>query len=136
LTIPIEIYDYTGPGYKPLLLRPAWQVALLNWDAKCDRSNLKEIEQHNNTDEVFVLLKGHAVLFVESEGEKLLAFDCQLNVIYNVPTGVWHTLLASKEATFLIVEERDTHINDTHVRPITSSELAEIDALLPDWVAQ
>jgi mannose-6-phosphate isomerase-like protein (cupin superfamily) len=136
LTIPIEIYDYTGPGYKPLLLRPSWQVALLNWDENCDRANLKEIEQHNNTDEVFVLLKGRAILFVESEGENLLAFNCQLGIIYNIPTGVWHTLLADKAATFLIVEERDTHLNDTHMRSITSDELAEIDAQLPDWVAR
>ena len=136
MTIPIEIYDFTGPGYKPLLLRPSWQVALLNWDEKCDRANLKEIEQHNRTDEVFILLKGLSVLFVESEGEKLLAFDCQQGVIYNVPTGVWHTLLADKDATFLIVEARDTHLNDTHVRPITSDELGAIDALLPDWAAR
>jgi mannose-6-phosphate isomerase-like protein (cupin superfamily) len=136
LTIPIEIYDYSGPGYKPLLLRPTWQVALLNWDEKFDRANLVEIAQHNLTDEVFVLLKGRAVLFVKSEGEELLAFDCQPGVIYNVPTGVWHTLLADKEATFLIVEERDTHLNDTHMRSLTNAELVTIDALLPEWVAR
>ena len=93
MDIPIEIYDYTGPGYKPLLLRPTWQVALLNWDEKCDRANLKWIEQHIRTDEVFVLLKGRSVLFVNPEGEELQAFDCQPGVIYNVPAGIWHTLL-------------------------------------------
>ena len=99
------------------------------------RANLKEIEQHNHTAEVFVLLKGRSVLFVEPEGERLLAFDCQPGVIYNVPAGVWHTLLADKEATFLIVEERDTHLNDTHVRPITRvGSPQEIDARLPEWV--
>lgn len=134
MAIPIEIYDYAGPGYKPLLLQPTWQVALLNWDEKYVRANMKEFEQHNFTAEVFVLLKGRSVLFVEPEGERLLACDCQPGVIYNVPAGVWHTLLADREATFLIVEERDTHLNDTHVRPITSAELQEIDAQLPEWV--
>ena len=35
-----------------------------------------------------------------------------------------------------IVEERDTHLNDTHVRPISSDELDAIDTLLPDWVSR
>jgi mannose-6-phosphate isomerase-like protein (cupin superfamily) len=135
LKIPIEIYDYAGPGYQPLLLRPTWQVALLNWDEKFERSNLREIEQHRNTDEVFVLLKGRAALFVEPEGEQVLAFDCQPGVIYNVPAGIWHTLLADRDATFLIVEERDTHLTDTHLRLITHDELQAIDAQLPAWVS-
>jgi len=134
LTIPIEIYDYTGPGYAPLLLRPSWQVALLNWDLSCERANLKEIERHNHTDEVFVLLKGHSVIFVKAEREQLVAFDCQQGMIYNVPTGIWHTLLADREATFLIVEKRDTHLNDTEIRPITAEELHAVDAQLPTWV--
>ncbi len=131
--VPIEIYDYNGPGYAPLLLEPGWQVALLNWEPACERANLKEIERHNQTDEVFVLLRGRSALFVKKEGGALRAFDCQPGVIYNVPAGVWHTLVADHEATFLIVENRDTHLYDTEVRPITAAELAEVDAALPDW---
>lgn len=131
--IPIEIYTYYGQGYQPLLLEPAWQVALLNWEPSCERANLKEIERHNRTDEVFVLLKGRAALFVKEEGGSLRAFDCQPGVIYNVPAGIWHTLVADREAAFLIVENRDTHLNDTEMRPITEAELEELDAGLPAW---
>lgn len=133
MPVPIEIYAYNGPGYQPLLLEPNWQVALLNWEPICERANLKEIERHHYTDEVFVLLKGKAALFVKEEGGALNAFDCQPGVIYNVPAGIWHALVANRDATFLIVENRDTHIHDTDVRPITDVELQELDAALPKW---
>jgi hypothetical protein len=52
-------------------------------------------------------------------------------VVYNVPKGVWHNLVASRDVTFLIVENRDTHLSDTEIRPITADELSVLgDQLL------
>ena len=55
-------------------------------------------------------------------------------MVYNLPAGIWYTLVANQEATFLIVENRDTHLYDTEVRPISAVELTELDAALPEWV--
>jgi mannose-6-phosphate isomerase-like protein (cupin superfamily) len=126
----LESYEWDGLGYQPLLLQPNWMVSLLNWEPASERTNLKEIERHNHTDEVFVLLKGRSILFVQNDEEQLEAFDLKPGVIYNVPQGVWHNLLASREATLLIVENRDTHLYDTEIRPITSEELSQLDELL------
>jgi len=126
----LESYAWEGLGYQPLLLQPNWMVSLLNWEPAAERANLKEIERHNQSDEVFVLLKGRSVLFVRQDGERLQAFDLKPGVIYNVPQGVWHNLVASKETTFLIVENRDTHLYDTEIRQITLEELGQLDALL------
>lgn len=130
----VDIYEYNGLGYNPLLLTPNWQAAILNWDSSCDRKNLQQIERHNHTDEVFVLLRGRSVLFSRCEGEALHAYDLKPGVIYNVPKRVWHGLVADKDASFLIVEDVNTHLHDTEVRPITEDELAQLDAQLPDWV--
>lgn len=129
----LEIYRYTGEGYQPLVFTPQWMAALLNWEPKADRRNMTEIERHNRSDEVFVLLRGKATLFVLSEGEPLQAHDLEPGVIYNVPQGVWHNLIASRDSSFLIVENAGTHLEDTELRPITAEELAQVDAQLPPW---
>jgi mannose-6-phosphate isomerase-like protein (cupin superfamily) len=129
----VDIYEYDGLGYNPLLLTPNWQAAILNWDPSCERVNLQEIERHNHTDEVFVLLRGRAVLFSRRDGESLQACELKPGVIYNVPKRVWHGLVANKEASFLIVEDLNTHLHDTELRPITEEELAQLDAQLPKW---
>ncbi|MCK4815266.1 hypothetical protein KA005_05815 [bacterium] len=123
----LEIYRWEEQGYKPLVFSNDWQVALLNWEPLFDRGNLNEIERHNDTDEVFVLLRGWSVLFVKMEGGSLQAVDMDPGVVYNVPKGVWHNLVASRDVTFLIVENRDTHLSDTEIRPINADELEMLD---------
>jgi len=130
----VDIYRHEGLGYNPLLLTPNWQAAILNWDPSCDRANLNKIERHNHTDEVFVLLRGKSVLFSRQEDEALQAYDLEPGVIYNVPKRVWHGLVADKEASFLIVEDLNTHLHDTEVRQISTEELAQLDSQLPAWV--
>ena len=128
-----EIYDWEGVGFEPLVFTESWQAALLNWEPLFDRANLDEIERHNHTDEVFVLLGGQAVIFTRRESEPLRAVEMETGKIYNVPAGVWHNLVATRDARFLIVEDRDTHLHDTEIRPISADELAQLDAQLPSW---
>jgi len=126
----IKIYRWEQEGYKPLVYSDGWQVALLNWEPLFDRENLDEIERHNQTDEVFVLLRGWSVLFVRPESGTLEAIDMEPGVIYNVPKGVWHNLVASRDVAFLIVENKNTHLNDTEIRPIEVGELELLDNFL------
>ena len=129
----LEIYDWAGEGFAPLVFTESWQAALLNWEPLFDRKNLNEIERHNETDEVFVLLRGRALLFTRPDDGALRAVEMQAGTIYNVPAGVWHNLVATRDVSFLIVENRDTHLHDTEIRPITAAELAQLDAQLPGW---
>lgn len=129
----LEIHEWAGEGFEPLVFTESWQAALLNWEPLFDRRNLNEIERHNHTDEVFVLLSGRAVLFTRPDGGALAAVEMAPGKIYNVPAGVWHNLVATRDASFLIVENRDTHLHDTEIRPITEDELAQLDRQLPEW---
>jgi len=131
----LETYEWAGEGFAPLVFTEGWQAALLNWEPLFDRRNLDEIERHNHTDEVFVLLRGHAVLFTRADGGALEAVEMEAGKIYNVPAGIWHNLVATRDARFLIVENRDTHLGDTEIRPITAEELAQLDAQLPAWAS-
>jgi ureidoglycolate hydrolase len=132
--IPLEILGWNETGYKPLVLNPAWQVALLNWEPLFDLGNMGQIERHRKTDEVFVLLSGRAVLFVVSPAG-LQVEDMRHGIIYNVHKGVWHNLISTHDASWLIVEDRNTHLQDCDYRDLTTEEMATLKTRLPDWLS-
>jgi mannose-6-phosphate isomerase-like protein (cupin superfamily) len=133
----LEVYTWQGEGYQPLVFTPGWMVALLNWEPIFDRVHAKQMERHNKTDEVFVLLEGKAVLFTRADGQDFQAVEMLPGVLYNVPTAVWHNVIATRDVKLLIVEDRDTHIRpqDSEMRPITDEEYAVLDAFLPQWAS-
>lgn len=135
MTASLEIFEYADEGYKPLVFFDGWQVALLNWEPCFDLPQAKEIEVHKDTDEVFVLWRGRGALFIK-EGEGIRVEDLKPGVIYNVPAGVWHGCLASRDVSWIIVENRDTHLHDTELRSLTELELQQIQRQLPEWVVR
>jgi mannose-6-phosphate isomerase-like protein (cupin superfamily) len=107
----IEIREHNGPDYKPLIDYLSWRVALMNYTPDLLPEKINRMQKHTETDEVFVLLAGRCILFL-GEGEdsvrKVHAVDMELNKLYNVKKGVWHSHTFSEDAKVLIVENRDT----------------------------
>ncbi len=132
----LEIYTWSQAGYQPLVFSHDWQVALLNWEPIFDLEKAGEIERHNQTDEVFVLVKGKAVLFCVTPDGKMTVEDMRPNVIYNVTQGTWHNLLSTRDATWIIVENRDTHLGDSEYRQLSSNEKSDLLACLPEWIKE
>jgi hypothetical protein len=60
--------------------------------------------------------------------------DMQPGVIYNVPRGVWHNLVSTRDASWIIVEDRNTHLLDTEIRTMSVNEMADLKANLPPWI--
>jgi len=117
----------------PLVFSHDWQVALLNWEPIFDLDNVSEIERHNQTDEVFVLVKGQAVLFTITADGEMNVVEMRPHVIYNVLQGCWHNLISTRNAKWIIVENRDTHLEDGEFRRLTDDELALLHAQMPAW---
>lgn len=128
----LEVHRHIGIGYLPLVFSAGWQAAILNWEPPIDLANLSEIERHAQTDKVFVLWRGQAALFVKVNDEIYLV-DMQPGVVYNVTPGTWHNLVASGDVSLLIVENCDTHLHDTQIRPLDNLEQAQSLAQLPEW---
>jgi len=101
----VEVYDYKGEGYKIAMRFGSWRVAYLNHADTFVEENFEKIERHNETDEVFVLLKGSAVLII---GEELNRVEMEPHKIYNVPKGVWHHIFTKEGTSVLIIENEDT----------------------------
>ena len=129
-----EVFQWTEQGYSPLVFSHDWQVALLNWEPIFEIEKMGEIERHNQTDEVFILTKGKAVLFtLTSEG--IIISVMTAGAIYNVTKGSWHNLISTRDASWVIVENRGTHLTDTETRFLTIEEKAYIQNNLPEWVS-
>jgi hypothetical protein len=114
MTIPeslLEIREYAGAGYQPLIDYEAWRVAVLRFIDELLPQNLVNMQRHNETDEVFVLLSGRCILFIGAGDEHVTtihAQDMEPLKLYNVRRHSWHTHTLSADATVLIVENRDT----------------------------
>jgi ureidoglycolate hydrolase len=107
----IQIHDYTGDGYQPLVTSSNWRVAKLNFLESLLPARIEDMERHLLTDEVFVLLKGRGVLILGSntaQVDKLTYYEMEFGKIYNVAVNTWHTILLSRDASVLIVENSDT----------------------------
>ena len=132
----LEIYTWTEAGYRPLVFSHDWQVALLNWGQAFALDKVERIERHNQTDEVFVLLKGSAALLTVNAGSGMQVAEMQPGQVYNVRQGAWHSLIATPDATWIIVENRDTHLHDCEYRPLSAAEQAYLHAHLPPWASR
>jgi len=132
-TTGLETYEWKGIGYLPLVFSHDWMVSLLNWEPIFDLENAGEIERHNHTDEVFILVRGRGVIFTVDE-IGMQVKEMIPGALYNVLQGVWHNLLATRDAVFIIVENRDTHLHDCEFRKLDGSEMQFLRKRLPSWM--
>lgn len=107
----LEKREFTDAGYSPVVDYGTWRVAVLNYTDELLPQNIADMQRHDETDEVFVLLRGRCILFLGDGAETvttIYAQDMQPFKIYNVKKGAWHTHTLSHDAMVLIVENKDT----------------------------
>jgi len=125
----IEIREHNEPDYKPMIDYQDWRVALMNYTADLLPEKINRVQKHTETDEVFVLMQGHCILFI-CEGEesvtKVHAVDMELYKLYNVKKGVWHSHTFSEDARVLIVENRDTVTENSPFVDLSEDQCKEV----------
>lgn len=107
----LQVVEYGGEGYLPLIDYADWRVAILRYIDELEPQNITTMQRHDETDEVFVLLAGRCILFLGAGAEQVTDIhpqDMEPLKLYNVKKGCWHTHTLSRDATVLIVENRDT----------------------------
>jgi ureidoglycolate hydrolase len=107
----IQIREYRGEGYQPLIYFGGWRVAILNYLDGIHPTRIADMERHLETDEAFILLRGKCVLILGVNGgqaAELIPCEMENEKLYNVRAGIWHTVLLSPDASVLIVENSDT----------------------------
>jgi hypothetical protein len=125
----IEVREHNGPDYKPLVDYQSWRVALMNYTDDLTPDQINRMQKHTETDEVFVLMTGRCILFI-GEGEesvtKVYAVDMEPYKLYNVRCGVWHSHTFSKDARVLIVENRDTVVENSPFVGLSGEQQKEV----------
>lgn len=119
----LEISEFTGEGYQPLIHFEKWRVAMLRYCDELLPQNIKKFQKHEKTDEVFVLLKGECSLFLADGKDQIgdiTVEKLEPLKIYNVKKGTWHSHTLSRDASVLIVENDDT--GDRNSPEITLTE--------------
>lgn len=106
----VEVLQYEGIGYQPILACRDWRVAILNYHPELLIENIGNFQQHSLTDEAFILLKGECTLFIAEDEtiEKVHGVKMEPLKLYNIKRGVYHTHTLSEDAMVLIVEADDT----------------------------
>jgi hypothetical protein len=112
----LVVREYTGEGYLPLVDYGGWRVAVLRYTDELLPQKLRTMQRHEQTDEVFVLLSGRCILFLgegEDKVDSIYAHEMQPLKFYTVKQSCWHTHTLSKDATVMIVENRDTSFENS-----------------------
>jgi ureidoglycolate hydrolase len=126
----LEIREFTGEGYKPLIDYGKWRVAFLRYlDEELLPERIDSMERHIETDEVFVLLQGRAVLLLGGNGTRLDGVFPQFmegGKLYNVKRNAWHAILLSRDATILLVENRDTGEKNSEQAALSADQRRQI----------
>ena len=118
----LEVRQYTGEGYQPVIDFESWRVAVLNYLEEIRPERVDSVERHNETDEVFVLLCGQGILFLgegDAQVERLHPVVMESGKVYNVKRGVWHTVVLSRSGSVLIVENRNTAKENSNYLPLS-----------------
>lgn len=125
----IQKYQVGGEGYHPFLIRDGWQVAQLNYTPDQSILNIIQVDVHRETDEVFVALKGHAVLIAATIEEERVTFDLEYlkpGVTYNIPKNLWHNIAMEPGSEILIVEKSNTHLSDAAYHKLSRAQQQEL----------
>jgi ureidoglycolate hydrolase len=118
----LEIRAYDGDGYQPIVDYGAWRVAILRSHPELEPDAITTMQRHDDTDEVFVLLAGRCMLLLgegEAQIDAIHAVDMHPLKAYNIKRSVWHTHTLSRDATVLIVENRDTDASNSPLMALT-----------------
>lgn len=107
----IDITEFNAEDFKVVTQYDGWKIGLLRYSDRF--SCFKVLERHTETDEVFVLLKGRAVVYLRDDDGNVQKYKMKKCKVYNIHKNVWHHITVSRNATVLVVENSNTSKENT-----------------------
>jgi ureidoglycolate hydrolase len=110
-------------------------VGIKNYKPENDISNIDCLERHNETDELFILLRGTCILLCALEdlindSIELKAISMELNKVYNIPKGLWHNTITQQETKLILIESASTSQQNSNVIPLSYDQIARAKELI------
>lgn len=126
-------YSFDGEGMQRVFENEKWTVGIKNWKPANDITGINNLERHNKTDELFVLIAGFCTLIYanEKDGElELKTVKMEKNKVYNIPSTLWHNTITSKDTKMILIEDSNTSMDNTELVDLNSEQLDKIKTLV------
>ncbi|HIT89511.1 MAG TPA: cupin [Candidatus Merdenecus merdavium] len=125
--------SFDGEGMQRVYENDKWTVGLKNWKPANDITGITNLERHNKTDELFVLLKGSCTLIYANpvkDGLDFKAIEMEQNKVYNIPASLWHNTITSKDTKLVLIEDSSTSMDNTDILELNEDQLAKVKQLV------
>lgn len=125
----IEMIDFQESGYLPLVDYETWRVAVLKYCDDLKLENIKTMQKHMETDEVFILLKGQCTLYLGGNKERpdrIEKISMIPGKVYNIKKGVWHNHTMDEQGEVVIVENSNTSDDNSPVIALTKKQIEQL----------
>ena len=126
-------YAFEGEGMTRVFENEKWMVGIKNWKPMNDIKNINNLERHNETDELFILLSGRCTLLYANETEKGLdirAVDMEPMKVYNIPRSLWHNTVTEKDTKLALIEDSSTGSANSDNLDLTAEQIRFVHELL------
>lgn len=96
---------FSRAGFCPVVHNTQFKCAFITHSPQYADCAFSEMKQHNDSDEVFVLLEGSATLYTcEDIHQKPDSCPLAPRTAYTVTAGTWHYLAVSEDAVLFVSE--------------------------------
>lgn len=129
----IKNFEFAGEGLKRVFENEKWTVGIKNWKPANDIANTNNLERHNKSDELFVLLAGECTLLSaeEENGElKIKAVKMEPQKVYDIPPTLWHNTVTKKDTKLLLAEDSSTGPSNSDILNLTPEQVARVRELV------
>ncbi len=125
-------YEFTGEGMHRVFENEKWTVGIKNWKPANDITGIDNLERHNLTDELFVLIAGSCTLIFANEKDGGLEFGAvkmEPNKVYNIPATLWHNTVTRKDTKMILIEDSSTSNENSDILPLTPEQISLVQDL-------
>ena len=126
-------YAFEGEGLTRVFENEKWMVGIKNWKPMNDIANINNLERHNETDELFILLNGQCTLLYANEtadGLDIQAVRMEPLKVYNIPHTLWHNTVTQKDTKLALIEDSSTGSANSDVLDLTEAQIARVRELV------
>ena len=126
-------YAFEGEGLTRVFENEKWMVGIKNWKPMNDIANINNLERHNETDELFILLNGQCTLLFANEtadGLDIQAVEMEPLKVYNIPRTLWHNTVTRKDTKLALIEDSSTGSANSDNLDLTEAQIAKVRELV------
>ena len=126
-------YGFEGEGLTRVFENEKWMVGIKNWKPMNDIANIDNLERHNETDELFILLQGRCTLLFANEtadGLDIQAVEMEPLHVYNIPRTLWHNTVTQKDTKLALIEDSSTGSANSDNLDLTEAQIARVHELV------